>query len=91
MLNLGVFWEITVKTSFMQFSEVLAQKWAPGPMKNHRNYCCFSMPAGKPVLHVIIWNSSILMNLTGKVRFEWKICRVYGNELIRVNLTPSKR
>ena len=44
---------------------VLARKWAPGPMKNHRNYCCFSMPAEKPQIHLIIRNSSILVDFTG--------------------------
>ena len=50
----------------MQFLEVLAQKWAPGPMENHRNYCCFNMPAEKLEVHVIIRNSSVLTDFIEK-------------------------
>ena len=66
MLKFRTFGEITVQSSFLQYCGGLGPKWAPGPMKNHRNYCCFSMPAEKPEVHVIIGDSSILIDFTEK-------------------------
>ena len=47
MLDSGTFCEIPVKSAFFVALGGLGPKWAPGPMKNHRNYCCFSMPAAR--------------------------------------------
>ena len=45
MLFCGVCREIPLKIIEFVFPGGLGPKAAPGPMKNHRKYCRFSMPA----------------------------------------------